>query len=144
MATEVTQEAPADIIERDRALTEIQDKVLWLSMQMVYHANEVRPSPDEGKVGGHQASSSSIVTLMTSLFFDFMDAGDRISVKPHASPVFHAIQYLLGNLDREYLTQLRAFHGTSGVPQPHEGPRSRSTSPPARWVLARSRPTSRH
>ena len=99
MATQVTQEAPADIEERDRALTEIQDKVLWLSMQMVYHANEVRPNPDEGKVGGHQASSSSIVTLMTSLFFDFMNAGDRISVKPHASPVFHAIQYLLGNLE---------------------------------------------
>ena len=122
MATEVTQEAPADIIERDRALTEIQDKVLWLSMQMVYHANEVRPSPDEGKVGGHQASSSSIVTLMTSLFFDFMDAGDRISVKPHASPVFHAIQYLLGNLDREHLTQLRAFHGLQAYPSRTKDP----------------------
>ena len=122
MATQVTQEAPADIIERDRALTEIQDKVLWLAMQMVYHANEVRPSPDEGKVGGHQASSSSIVTLMTSLFFDFMNAGDRISVKPHASPVFHAIQYLLGNLDREHLTQLRAFHGLQAYPSRTKDP----------------------
>ena len=121
MATQIL-EAPSDISERDRALAEIQDRVLWLSMQMVYHANEVRQSPDGAKVGGHQASSSSVVTLMTSLYFDFMNSGDRVSVKPHASPVFHAIQYLLGNLDREYLTQLRSFHGLQAYPSRTKDP----------------------
>ena len=73
-------------------LEAIQDRVLWLAMQLVHHANNIRKNPDGTKVGGHQASSASIVTLMTSLYFDFMNSLDRISVKPHGSPVFHAIQ----------------------------------------------------
>ena len=63
---------------RDSVLSQIQDRVLWLAMQMVYHANEVRENPDGLKVGGHQASSASVVTLLTALYFDFMRAGDRI------------------------------------------------------------------
>jgi pyruvate dehydrogenase E1 component len=107
---------------QDEQLLEIQDRVLWLAMQMVHHANHVRPNPDGSKVGGHQASSASVVTILTSLFFDFMRAGDRISVKPHAAPVYHAIQYLLGNLDRDYLTQLRAFHGLQAYPSRTKDP----------------------
>lgn len=61
------------------------------------------------KVGGHQASSASVASILTSLFFDFMRAGDQVAVKPHASPALHACQYLLGNLDRRYLTEHRAF-----------------------------------
>ncbi len=108
--------------DREQSLTEIQDRVLWLSMHMVHHANHVRENPDGLKVGGHQASSSSVATLMTSLYFDFMKAGDRISVKPHASPVFHAIQYLLGNLDEKYLKTLRAFHGLQAYPSRTKDP----------------------
>ena len=108
--------------DRDRVLTEIQDRVLWLAMQMVHHANNVRENPDGLKVGGHQASSSSVVTILTSLFFDFMQAGDRISVKPHASPVYHAIQYLLGNLDGEYLARLRDYRGVQAYPSREKDP----------------------
>ena len=77
---------------RDQLLMEIQDRALWLAMQMIHHANNVRPSAGDGKVGGHQASTASVATIMTSLFFDYMKAGDRISVKPHSSPILHSIQ----------------------------------------------------
>ena len=111
-------------IDRDQVLEQIQDRVLWLSMNLVHHANNVRPNPDgaDAKVGGHQASSASIVTIMTSLYFDFMRAGDRISVKPHGSPVYHAIQYLLGNLDPSYLTMMREFHGLQAYPSRTKDP----------------------
>ena len=103
-------------------LETIQDRVLWLAMQQVHHANNIRKNPDGSKVGGHQSSSASIVTLMTSLYFDFMNSQDRISVKPHGSPVFHAIQYLLGNLDPSYLTELRAHHGLQAYPSRTKDP----------------------
>ncbi len=109
-------------LTRDDVLEQIQDKVLWIAMQLVHHANSVRPNPDGTKVGGHQSSSSSVVTLMTSLYFDFLKSGDRVSVKPHASPVFHAIQYLLGNLDPKYLTEMRAFHGLQAYPSRTKDP----------------------
>ncbi|MCZ6634353.1 MAG: pyruvate dehydrogenase, partial [bacterium] len=121
MATSVLSQDTA-LSERDERLLEIQNRVLWLAMQMIHHANHVRPSPDGSKVGGHQASSASVVTILTALFFDFMHAGDRISVKPHASPVYHAIQYLLGNLDGKLLTQLRAFHGLQAYPSRTKDP----------------------
>ena len=104
------------------ALEEIQSRVLWLATNMVHHANKVRPNASGIKVGGHQASSASVVTILTELFFDFMRAGDKLSVKPHASPVLHAIQYLLGNLDRNYLTELRAFHGLQAYPSRTKDP----------------------
>ena len=94
MATEPTSE-PDIFIDRDDVLEEIQDRVLWIAMQLVHHANNVRQNPDGSKVGGHQSSSASVVTMMTSLYFDYMNVGDRVAVKPHASPVYHAIQYLL-------------------------------------------------
>ena len=111
--------SPAD---RDRTLDEIQNRVLWLSAYMVDYANNVRPNAGDLKVGGHQASSASVVTVMTYLFFEYMKAGDRISVKPHASPVFHAIQYLLGNLAPEYLKSLRGLHGLQAYPSRTKDP----------------------
>ena len=107
---------------RDRILHEIQNRVLWLSINMVDYANRVRPNARRLKVGGHQASSASVVTIMTYLYFEYMRAGDKISVKPHASPVFHAIQFLLDNLAPEYLTTLRAFHGLQAYPSRTKDP----------------------
>ena len=109
---------PNHTISRDLVdtLETIQKRVLWLSMNMIYHANVIRANPDSTKVGGHQASSASMVTIMTALYFWFLNAGDRVSVKPHASPVYHAIQYLLGKLPREYLTEFRAFRGLQAYP----------------------------
>lgn len=85
---------------QDATLHQIQNRVLWLAMQMIAHANQTRTGPDGVKVGGHMASSASIVTILTYLFFVYLRADDRIAVKPHASPVYHAIQFLLGNLRR--------------------------------------------
>ncbi len=107
---------------QDALLERIQTKVLWIAVNIVHHANHIRPSKDGLKVGGHQASSASLATVMTSLYFDFMRAEDRVSIKPHASPVFHAIQYLLGNLDREYLSTLRDFHGLQAYPSRTKDP----------------------
>ncbi|MGA9860257.1 MAG: 1-deoxy-D-xylulose-5-phosphate synthase N-terminal domain-containing protein, partial [Solirubrobacteraceae bacterium] len=98
------------------ALSEIQDRVQWLATSIVHHANRVRPNSSGVKVGGHQASSASIVSIMTALWFEHLRAPDRVSVKPHASPVWHAIEYLLGRLDREYLTTLREFGGLQSYP----------------------------
>lgn len=106
-----------------QTLQEIERRVLWLSTLMVHHANNVRDNPDKPtKVGGHQASSASVVTIMTALYFQFLRAGDRVSIKPHASPVFHACQYLLGRLDRRYLTMLREFGGLQSYPSRTKDP----------------------
>jgi len=103
-------------------LDEIQQRVLWLATRIVDAANHDRDTGDGVKVGGHQASSASLVTVMTALYFAHLDAHDKVSVKPHASPVFHAIQYLLGNLDRGYLTTLRAFGGLQSYPSRTKDP----------------------
>ena len=103
-------------------LDEIAQRVLWLSVRMVDAANSERDNGDGVKVGGHQASSASLVSVMTALYFQHLDAADRVSVKPHASPVFHSIQYLLGNLDRSYLTMLRARGGLQSYPSRTKDP----------------------
>ncbi len=103
-------------------LEEIQRRVLWLATRIVDAANHDRDTGDGVKVGGHQASSASLVTAMTALYFSYLDAPDKVSVKPHASPVFHAIQYLLGNLDRSYLPRLRAFGGLQSYPSRTKDP----------------------
>jgi pyruvate dehydrogenase E1 component len=104
------------------ALEQIQRRVLWLATRMIHEANSVRPNHDGTKVGGHQASSASMVTIMTALYFHFLREGDRVSVKPHASPVLHAINYLLGQLPQPYLTSLRAFGGLQAYPSRTKDP----------------------
>lgn len=103
-------------------LESIERRLLWLSTLIIHHANNVRPNPEKTKVGGHQASSASVVTILTALYFHFLRAGDRVSIKPHASPVYHAVQYLLGNLDRKYLTTLREFGGLQSYPSRTKDP----------------------
>ena len=97
-------------IENDLASLEVLDnlqrRVLWIAMSIIHHANKIRTTQSGVKVGGHQASSASMVSIMTALYFQHLRGADRVSVKPHASPVLHAINYLLGRLDREYLTKL--------------------------------------
>jgi pyruvate dehydrogenase E1 component len=97
-------------------LRALEQKVLWLAVWMIHHANHIRPNVDGLKVGGHQASSASMVTLMTALYFDVLRPEDRVAVKPHASPVFHAIQYLFGRQSREKLERFRAFGGAQSYP----------------------------
>ncbi|MFJ9054704.1 transketolase-like TK C-terminal-containing protein [Streptomyces sp. NPDC102409] len=103
-------------------LREVQDRVLWLSSALVHHANRVRPNPSGLKVGGHQASCASMVSIMTTLWFRHLRPQDRVSVKPHASPVLHAINYLQGSLDAAYLPTLRAFGGLQSYPSRSKDP----------------------
>ena len=101
---------------RLHSLRQLEQRVLWLSSWMIHHANHLRPNHDGLKVGGHQASSASVVTLLTALYFEVLDACDRVAVKPHASPAFHAIQYLLGNQSRESLEKFRGLGGAQAYP----------------------------
>ena len=117
----ITHELPRIDSEELDALKTIERRLLWLSTQMIHHANNVRPNPEKTKVGGHQASSASVISIVTALYFNFLRAGDRVSIKPHASPAYHAAQYLLGNLDKGYLPTLRQYKGL-GVSEPHQGP----------------------
>src|ERR1700756_3891255 len=113
-AVGVEEEAPSQ--DKIACLTALERKVLWLSTWMIHNANHLRPNRDGLKVGGHQASSASIVTLMTALYFEVLRPNDRVAVKPHASPVFHAIQYLLGRQTRENLERFRALGGAQSYP----------------------------
>ncbi len=97
-------------------LSALARKVLWLSSWTIHHANHVRPNSDGLKVGGHQASSASLVTIMSALYFSVLKPEDRVAVKPHASPVFHAIQYLFGHQTREKLENFRGFKGAQSYP----------------------------
>jgi pyruvate dehydrogenase E1 component len=103
-------------------LDAVQRRVLWLATAIVHHANRVRPNPSGIKVGGHQASSASMVSLMTALWFAHLEAPDRVSVKPHASPVLHAINFLLGRLDPAYLPRLREYGGLQSYPSRTKDP----------------------
>ncbi len=106
----------ADLETRLKRLGVLERKVLWLSSWMIHHANHVRPHRDGLKVGGHQASSASLATVMTALYFDVLRPEDRVAVKPHASPAFHAIQYLLGLQTREAMENFRALGGAQSYP----------------------------
>lgn len=98
-----------------RHLKTIEQRLLWLACWMVHHANHLR-SKDEVKVGGHQASSASMVSIMTALYFHVLRPEDRVAVKPHASPIFHSIQYLMGLQSRENLENFRGYGGAQSYP----------------------------
>src|SRR3954452_18704826 len=111
-------------------LEEVERRVLWLATRIVDFANRERPVEAPAgreaefavKVGGHQASSASMVGIMTSLWFGHLRQADRVAVKPHASPVYHAIKYLTGELDGSYLTRLRQFGGLQAYPSRTKDP----------------------
>ena len=97
-------------------LRELEKKVLWLASWTIHHANHLRENVDGVKVGGHQASSASLATIMTALYFDVLRPQDRVAVKPHASPIYHAIQYLLGRQSRQKLEDFRGYKGAQSYP----------------------------
>jgi hypothetical protein len=117
-------------------------KALWLSNWMIHHANHIRPNTDGVKVGGHQASSASMAAIMSALYFGVLKPEDRVAVKPHASPVFHAIQYLFGRPWRSSRT-----FGPLAAPNPiPAAPRTPMTStyPPVRLAWALPSPPLHH
>jgi pyruvate dehydrogenase E1 component len=99
-----------------RHLKTIEQRLLWLSHWMIHHANHIRPKAGGIKIGGHQASSASMVSIMTALYFSALRPEDRVAVKPHASPVFHSMQYLMGNQTRERMENFRGFGGVQSYP----------------------------
>jgi len=98
------------------ALGALEKKVLWLASWTIHHANYVRENVDGLKVGGHQASCASLATIMTALYFHILRPQDRVAVKPHASPIYHAIQYLLGRQTRQNLEAFRGYKGAQSYP----------------------------
>lgn len=124
-------DAPNDLDLDLATLDQIQRRVLWLAVRMVDHANRERPLPPAPagreaefavKVGGHMASSASMVSIMTALWFGHLNGSDKVAVKPHSSPVFHAIKYLMGELDRSYLFRLREKGGLQSYPSRTKDP----------------------
>ncbi len=109
---------PETLIETNDAdvLRRLEKRLLWLSTYSVHYANHVRDRAQGVKIGGHQASSSSVVSLMTAMFFRWLKTGDRLAIKPHASPVLHAAHALRGDLPMERLRELRAFGGLQAYP----------------------------
>lgn len=103
-------------LEKLDMLRDLERKVLWLSSWMIHNANHLRESRDGIKVGGHQSSCASAATLMSALYLSVLKPDDRVAVKPHASPVFHAIQYLLGNQKLENIKNFRGKGGAQSYP----------------------------
>ncbi|HWW27353.1 MAG TPA: transketolase, partial [Caulobacter sp.] len=97
-------------------LRRIEERILWLASWTIHNANHLRESRDGLKVGGHQASCASMTTLMTALYMKALRPQDRVAVKPHASPVFHAIQHLFGRQSLEKLKAFRALGGAQSYP----------------------------
>src|SRR3954466_10550025 len=89
----------------------LDERLRWLSAWTIPHANPIRESGDGMKVGGHQASCSSMTAIMAALYFHALGENDRVAVKPHAGPVLHTSEYLLGSESREQLENFRGFGG---------------------------------
>ena len=113
-----TNLAPAVVGDASRLhiLRQLEKKLLWLSAWMIHNANHVRPNRDGLKVGGHQASCASCISILAALYFEIARPQDRIAVKPHAGPVFHAINYLFGRQTVEKMEGLRQFGGIQPYP----------------------------
>ncbi|WP_374622961.1 transketolase [Devosia sp.] len=103
-------------IDRIAMIEALAHKALWLSNWMIHHANHIRPNPDGVKVGGHQASSASMTAILSALYFGVLRPEDRVAVKPHAAPVYHAIQYLFGRQTRDKLLAFRSYGGAQSYP----------------------------
>lgn len=103
-------------------LRSVEQRVLWLAMSAIHHANRIRPNPTGVKAGGHQASCASMSSIMTALWFHSLRSEDRVSVKPHAGPMLHAINYLLGELSEPQLRTLREYGGLQSYPSRTKDP----------------------
>ncbi|MCJ2015671.1 1-deoxy-D-xylulose-5-phosphate synthase N-terminal domain-containing protein [Methylobacterium sp. J-076] len=115
MSPAITPEAAA-ADPRLPYLAELERRALWLSTWMIHNANHIRPNPDGMKVGGHQASSASMATILTALYYAALRPEDRVAVKPHAGPVFHALQYIAGRQTREKMENFRGYGGVQSYP----------------------------
>jgi pyruvate dehydrogenase E1 component len=109
-------------IQASEVIGSVERRVLWLAVRMIHEANLVRPHPDGLKVGGHQASSASMVSILSALYLRWLRPDDLVAIKPHSSPVYHALRYLMGDLDARWLTTLRSFGGLQSYPSRTKDP----------------------
>lgn len=118
MSGEIVAKKSAGQAANDRVylLRRLDERLRWISAWTIHNANHIRENRDGLKVGGHQASCASMTTIMAALYFDELRPTDRVSVKPHASPVFHAVQYLYGRQSRDQLQRFRAYGGAQSYP----------------------------
>ena len=115
--------APGMLVTPEASIVEsIEQRVLWLAVRMIHEANLVRHSPDGLKVGGHQASSASMVSILSALYLRWLRPDDLVAIKPHSSPVYHSLRYLMGDLDGRWLTTLRQFGGLQSYPSRTKDP----------------------
>ncbi|MEL7032428.1 MAG: transketolase [Pseudomonadota bacterium] len=114
--TETPSASSLDRAQLIQGLDALEERLLWLASWTIHNANHIRPSRDGLKVGGHQASCASMTTLMAALYFHVLRPQDRVAVKPHASPVLHAVEYLFDRQSREQMAQFRAFGGMQSYP----------------------------
>ena len=101
---------------RITSLETLNQRLRWLSSWTIHNANHLRDSRDGLKVGGHQASCASMTAIMAVLWFHALRPQDKVAVKPHAGPVLHAIQYLLGEQSLDQLQRFRGFGGAQSYP----------------------------
>ncbi len=133
----MTDRASAD---RLAMLAALEKKILWLASWTIHNANHLRDSRDGLKVGGHQASSASLATIMTALYFAVAEArgpgGGEAACQPdlprHPVPDRTARR-------REKLETFRGYKGAQSLSLAHQGHRTTSISPPARWASASPR-----
>ncbi len=116
IAPRVTPDWAPPESRRVQVLKQLERKLLWLSAWMIHNANHIRPNRDGLKVGGHQASCASCISIMAALYLEVARPHDRIAVKPHAGPVFHALNYLFGRQTRQKMEGLRQFGGIQPYP----------------------------
>ncbi|NBR30580.1 MAG: transketolase [Sphingomonadaceae bacterium] len=110
---QLVADARAELIE---TIETLDTRLRWLSAWTVHNANHIREKRDGLKVGGHQASCSSMTAIMAALYFHALRPQDKVAVKPHAGPVLQAIHYLLGNQSFEKLQRFRALGGAQSYP----------------------------
>ena len=109
-------EAISEEANKVQMLEMLEARLRWLASWTVHNANHIRPKRDGLKVGGHQASCSSMTAIMAAVYFHALRPGDKVSVKPHAGPVLHAIHYLLGQQTRDKLERFRGLDGAQSYP----------------------------
>ena len=84
---QLVADARAELIE---TIETLDTRLRWLSAWTVHNANHIREKRDGLKVGGHQASCSSMTAIMAALYFHALRPQDKVAVKPHAGPVLQA------------------------------------------------------
>lgn len=114
--TQIENTPPTHFDDLIQGLDALEERLLWLASWTIHNANHIRPSRDGLKVGGHQASCASMTTLMAALYFHVLRPQDRVAVKPHASPVLHAVEYLFDRQSQSQLKQFRGFGGMQSYP----------------------------